>query len=277
MSDFSGNSAKLAIDSIRNAYFRQQYVKATKHLAEEISRDALNAESLSPCQQKDVWLGAAQKAASLRNTWIYQTRRHLSPSALAFSIMLKAKAPGFKELFARYYKRLHAHSEGKEGNDGHPSHDLDIYVYKEIVRSSGRTNTTINRLSKVTGLMGILFLLFNLTFIWYGAMKSDDPTWYFANCLVTFQASFAGAYVGSLAAWRISNNCRQRPATSFLCSVILVVVYGCAGAVLGNVTVTLIRMTVFHQADPNLTILFWWQNKNTYIICAVDVDFIKGR
>ncbi|WAR10545.1 hypothetical protein MAR_035621, partial [Mya arenaria] len=154
MSDFTGNSVKLAIESIRNAYFRQHYIDVTRQIADDISLEAQHAELMSPCQRVNIWEGAAKKASTLRNDWLHRTRRQLSPSALAFSKMLKSKAPSFADLLAKYSARPQIdhdlHDSEKNPFDLYDikyvcsRHSDKVKVFQAIVNSSGRTNARIN-------------------------------------------------------------------------------------------------------------------------------------
>ena len=244
MSDFSGNSAKLAIESIRNAYYREHYIQITQEVADDIIQQTTQAEVLSPCQQLDIWKGAAKKAHSIRNKNLEKTRDKLSASALAFSKFLKHKAPAFSELVKRYTNRYYGNLDHCEGFS-YLSSSSKMDVYRMIVASAGRTNTKVNYMSKVIGCFGAISLVTIIVLFVYGIVHAQCSVAYSLRSAVTFQTGLAGAYLGSkfgvtMAAW-----CRCTYAVVFVTSLSCGVILGFSAAIVGNSVVTTVFITIF--------------------------------
>lgn len=244
MSDFSGNSAKLALESIRNAYFRDHYVNITRQVADDIMEQAKQAESLSPCQQCDIWEGAARKAYFVRNSWMDKTRKRLSASALAFSMFLKHKAPTFSELVARYRLRYYGNQELDEFSYLRKSEK--VTVYRMIVSSAGRTNSKVNNFSKLIGIVGAISLVLITVLFIYGITYAKCAIAYSLKSAITFQTGMAGAYLGSRLGSAVASLCGGSYAVVFWTSLLCGLSLGFGAAIVGNSVVTTVFVTIYH-------------------------------
>lgn len=250
MSDFSGNSAKLAVESIRNAYFREHYIQITRQVADDILQQTKQAEVLSPCQQYDIWKGAARKAHAARNKLLVTTRNRLSASALAFSKVLKHKAPTFSELIRRYTSRYCDVTDGLEGfsSSTRPS---QITVFKMIVSSAGRTNSKVNTLSKSIAVVGALTLVITTMLFIHGVVNAGCAAAYVLKSAVTFHTGLAGAYIGSRVGATLTSCCGFSYIVVFLTSVIVGLILGIGAAAGGNAIVSTVFVTMF-KTDATL-------------------------
>lgn len=240
MSDFAGNSAKLAFESIRNSYLRAHYIEITQETANEIFENTKNAELLSPCQSHDIWKGAALKASNLRNSWMNQTRDKMSSTAVAFSRLIKSNAPTFVELVGRYSYRLFG--EDTDGELSNLAEPKQIRVFKTIVQASGRTNTKINIMSKVFGYFGAVSLIMTFGFVLYGIEQSDAPVSCVIKFCVTFKAGLIGAYLGSSVSLKIGQAFSLATISTFLVSIFGGLIVGILAAILGAKSVTFIYL-----------------------------------
>ena len=239
MSDFAGNSAKLAIESIHNSQLRQHYIEVAESTAETIFQESKNAEVLSPCQRLDVWKGAAKKASNLRNILMEETRGKISPTALAFSKLLKNKAPKFSDIIAKYSYRIYGECEDIESFPN-ITKARQIRVFQEIVKASGRTNNRINIVSKVIAYFSVVSLIFTFAFILNGTMISDNPVTYTVHCVVTFKLGLSGAYLGSKLGSTSGCYLGLKNIYVFVLSICGGLCFGTAFAIVGDISVTFV-------------------------------------
>lgn len=242
MSDFAGNSAKLAVESIRNSRLREHYIEITKTTADCVLEEARNAELLSPCQQLDVWKGAALKASKMRNIWMDKTRERMSPTALAFSKLLKDRAPTFSELVNKYTSRLYESTS--ESSFEYLTDSNKMKVFQTIVKSAGRTNTTVNIVSKVAGVCGALSLLVTFAVVLYGIGSSRSPSLCVARYVITFGTGIVGAYLGSKLGAKVALYFGFRPVTVFVLTIVCGLVVGVSTALVSDVIMTYVLMAL---------------------------------
>lgn len=251
MSDFSGNSAKLAVESIRNAYYREHYIQITQQVADDIMQQSKQAEVLSPCQQFDIWKGAAKKAHAARNKWMEKTRERLSASALAFSKFLKHRPPVFSEIVKRYTSRYYGNLDQYDGF-GYLTKSNKMNVYRMIVLSAGRTNSKVNTISKVIGCFGAISLVTLAVLFVYGIVYAKCAVAYALRSAVTFQTGLAGAYLGSKIGSSVASFFRLTHVVVFVTSLGFGLVFGFTAAIVGNSVVSTVFISIFKSDISSL-------------------------
>lgn len=215
--------------------------------AENILKESRNAELLSPCQIYDVWKGAARKASKLRNIWMRETRKKMSPAALAFSKYIKNKTPSFCELVEKYSYSIHGNDESERFSCVKEAQK--IRIYQTIVQASGRTNVKINTMSKLIGYFGAVSLIVTLGFVFYGIGNSTTPFTYILSCLVTFKAGLAGAFIGSKLGASFGYYLRLRHIYIFILSLLGGICIGIVATVICGAIVSSISEHIYSRSN----------------------------
>ena len=252
MSDFAGNSAKLAVDCIRNSHFRDQYTKLAKQTSEAILEEARHAETLSQCQQREIWEGASRKACYIRNDSLRKTRQQISITALNFSKIIKDKTPSFHELTKKYSKRLFGDFvTADEYGLPYLNPNREKRMFEAIIRASGRTNSIINIVSRIFGFVGYLTMLLTICFVLYNVSTSKNHTAFIINCCVTVCGGVIGSHFGSVFGSYVGRYLGYGNVTVFVISITVGICGGVTMAIVCDVSMTTILCKVFNYDKPS--------------------------
>jgi hypothetical protein len=174
-----------------------------------------------------------------------ETRGKISPTALAFSKLLKNKAPKFSDIIARYSYRTFGKYEDPESIPD-LTETRQIRVFQEIVKASGRTNNKINFVSKVIAYFSVISLILTFAFILNGTVISENPITYIVHCVITFKLGLVGAYLGSKLGSFGGYYLELKHIYVFILSLCGGLCIGTASAVFGDISISYVT-TYFHD------------------------------
>lgn len=188
LEDFKANAARYAYDNIRNEKLRSAYIDNTKRMSEEVLEDAKTRVADSPGQAQDIWKEASERASKMRNDYLNMTRKNINVKAEAFSKMLKEEGLTYPKLLQKY---------AGEGRDfAALSEEEQVAVLQKIVEASGRTNKTINVLSKVFGKLGYAFVIITIGIEIWRVVESQNPVRTAVEDAVTLGFGLGGSIIG---------------------------------------------------------------------------------
>eukprot|EP00755_Sulcionema_specki_P005712 Sspe_Gene.4987::Locus_1635_Transcript_1_4_Confidence_0.333_Length_1285::g.4987::m.4987 len=187
--------SKSAPGSIWNAGARQKYIADVARNASQLRAQATNVmNTLEGGARVQAMESIAQQASNFRNAALTTTRENITGVARGISKLLKEEGLSMVQLLNKYTDKLRPGVAFAALNDADKA-----AVYSSIIEASGRTNTTMNNLSKLFGAGSVLLIVVGLIFSAIAIAQSKNPGVEAAQIVTEFVVGVVVSEVASAA------------------------------------------------------------------------------
>lgn len=176
-----------SFNGIRNMILRAQYIEKISSMSKDKIKnlDTINTQNLDELKI------FSETASNERNAALEISRARISPTSASFSRMIKERGLTYNKLVDIYRVRFYPNQTTQNLTDNELSR-----IYSEIIRASGRSNTIINAVSKLSGSVGVLLLGFMLAATVWDIVESAHPIKELIKDVFVITLASVGAFTG---------------------------------------------------------------------------------